>query len=298
MTENIIYTVVIKKIIEESEDVKTFIFNLKSKLKDKYINPKPGQFVMIWVPGVDEVPMSISGCDEEGNWSVTVRNIGESTNALHRLKIGDYIGIRGPLGNFFKIPEDKSKRIILVGGRIGTSPLKFLATTMDKLKIPFDLIEATQTSSDIIFIEDFNSFESDTSNVIYCVERNEMRGRMSSKVRTIKIPDDIGRAHESFEKLIKNYIKKGELNFIAFACGPERMIFEIFKICDKYNIELQASLERIMRCGCGLCGLCVLDPLGLLVCKDGPVFKLNELKKMNDFGKFKRDFTGKKINIE
>jgi dihydroorotate dehydrogenase electron transfer subunit len=50
-----------------------------------------------------------------------------------------------------------------------------------------------------------------------------------------------------------------------------------------------------MRCGCGLCGLCALDPLGLLVCMDGPVFNSEELLKLNDFGKYKRDFTGRKI---
>ncbi|MFX0043053.1 MAG: dihydroorotate dehydrogenase electron transfer subunit, partial [Candidatus Hodarchaeota archaeon] len=74
-------------------------------------------------------------------------------------------------------------------------------------------------------------------------------------------------------------------------------IYKVFQLCERYNIELQASLERIMRCGCGICGLCAIDPLGLLVCKDGPIFDLNTLKKMEDFGKYKRDFTGKKINI-
>ncbi|MFX1525413.1 MAG: dihydroorotate dehydrogenase electron transfer subunit, partial [Promethearchaeota archaeon] len=69
------------------------------------------------------------------------------------------------------------------------------------------------------------------------------------------------------------------------------------EICEKWNIELQASLERIMRCGCGLCGLCAIDPLGLLVCKDGPIFKSELLKKMDDFGKFKRDFTGRKVDL-
>ncbi|MFX1428249.1 MAG: dihydroorotate dehydrogenase electron transfer subunit, partial [Promethearchaeota archaeon] len=62
-------------------------------------------------------------------------------------------------------------------------------------------------------------------------------------------------------------------------------------------IKFYASLERIMRCGCGLCGLCALDPLGLLVCKDGPIFNSEQLEKIEDFGKYKRDFTGKRISI-
>ena len=76
------------------------------------------------------------------------------------------------------------------------------------------------------------------------------------------------------------------------------MIYEVLNICNKYNIELQASLERIMRCGCGLCGLCAVDPLGLLVCKDGPIFSSKTLDQMKDFGNFKRDFSGKKISIK
>jgi dihydroorotate dehydrogenase electron transfer subunit len=75
------------------------------------------------------------------------------------------------------------------------------------------------------------------------------------------------------------------------------MLYKLFQICVKHDIEFFASLERIMRCGCGLCGLCALDPLGLLVCKDGPIFSSIQLVKIEDFGKYTRDFTGKKINI-
>ena len=69
------------------------------------------------------------------------------------------------------------------------------------------------------------------------------------------------------------------------------MLYKLFQICEKHNIEFYASLERIMRCGCGLCGLCAIDPTGLLVCKDGPIFSCEMLRKMDDFGKFARDFT-------
>jgi dihydroorotate dehydrogenase electron transfer subunit len=74
-------------------------------------------------------------------------------------------------------------------------------------------------------------------------------------------------------------------------------MYRVFQICEKKSMNLQASLERIMRCGCGLCGLCSIDPLGLLVCRDGPIFKSEILRKLEDFGKYKRDFTGKKIKI-
>ena len=85
---------------------------------------------------------------------------------------------------------------------------------------------------------------------------------------------------------------------IVYACGPEIMLYKLFQVCEKHQIEYYASLERIMRCGTGLCGLCALDPLGLLVCKDGPIFSSEILRELEDFGKFKRDFSGKKIPID
>ncbi len=295
MTENTIRTVKIQNIIKECVGVKTITFNnFNAK------TPKPGQFAMIWVPGVDEIPMSISGYEDAGNWSITVKNVGECTNAIHTLKIGDYIGVRGPLGNWFKIPKENTKKIIIISGGIGTAPPKFLAHILDTKKIPFDMIEATKSFNDLIFLEDFNQFESDTSKIMFCTELDDFP-KNHLTISKIRKPEFKGLAHDHFEKLLKNSIKNGNSDFIVYTCGPEKMIFEIYKICSKYyneyNIEFYASLERIMRCGCGLCGLCTLDPLGLLVCKDGPVFSFEDLKKIGDFGKYRRDFTGKKITI-
>jgi len=98
--------------------------------------------------------------------------------------------------------------------------------------------------------------------------------------------------------LIKDYSKEDFTKLIVYSCGPELMLYKLFQICEKHDIEFYASLERIMRCGCGLCGLCAIDPTGLLVCKDGPIFSRDLLRKMEDFGKFTRDITGKKIPLE
>jgi dihydroorotate dehydrogenase electron transfer subunit len=246
-----------------------------------YILPKPGQFAMIWAPGVDEIPMSISDCDKNGNWSITVRNIGECTNAIFNLKQGDLVGVRGPLGNWFEFPKEKSKNLILIGGGIGMAPLRFLSQELYKHKISFILIQGAKVKSELIFKTQFQMLKKNSSDIFFCTED----GSYGTKgVTTL-----------AFERILETYSKRLFSNAIVYTCGPEQMIYKIFQICEKYNIELQASLERIMRCGCGLCGLCVLDPLGLLVCKDGPIFKLEALKKIQDFGKYTRDFTGRKI---
>ncbi|MFX1313344.1 MAG: dihydroorotate dehydrogenase electron transfer subunit [Promethearchaeota archaeon] len=283
MTENIIKTVRIYKIVNECNDVKTLFFNMKEGNTD-YIPPKPGQFVMVWIPGVDEVPMSVSGYDENGNWTITVKDIGECTNSIHQLKIGDFIGIRGPLGNYFKIPNDKSKQIFLIGGGIGLAPLKCFAVKLIEKNFTFTIIAGAKTDRDLIFIDDFQSYKNYLSEIHFCTDDG------STGLKAL--------ASDIFEQIIKEFNEDEFKNIIVYSCGPEIMLYKLLQICDKHNIELYASLERIMRCGCGLCGLCALDPVGLLVCKDGPVFNSEVLIKIEDFGKYQRDFTGKKITLD
>ncbi|MBD3194623.1 MAG: dihydroorotate dehydrogenase electron transfer subunit [Candidatus Lokiarchaeota archaeon] len=284
MIDSSIKTVEIKNIKEECKNIKTFTFNSERfEMKSNLQKPKPGQFVMIWVPGVDEVPMSISGVDD-GNWKITVKNVGECTNKLHELEVGDYIGIKGPYGNYFSFPDNTSAKIILVAGGFGTAPLKFLAKEMLKNKYNFTLIQGARNQEDILFLEDLEQFDQNYSEMVFCTDDGSFGYE--------------GFSTQQLEKIITKISIKEMKTTYVYTCGPEKMMYRVFEICEQFDIPLQASLERMMRCGCGLCGLCAIDPLGLLVCKDGPVFDSNQLRAMDDFGKFKRDFTGKKIPID
>lgn len=271
-----IKTIKIQNIIEECIGVKTISFKL-----DDTIIPKPGQFVMIWVPGVDEIPMSISDYEGNGYWSITVKDIGECTNALHNLKIGDYIGVRGPLGTNFEMPPKSTKHIFLIGGGFGMAPLKFFANQLKKNGFKFKIIEGARSKNELIYLDEY--FNSKNCELFCCTDD----GSYGQKGLTTDI----------FEEKISEMNKDALKNTIVYTCGPEIMMYHLFQICKMHGIELFASLERIMRCGCGLCGLCAIDPVGLLVCKDGPIFSLAQLNKMDDFGKHRRDFTGKKIEI-
>ncbi|MFX1567232.1 MAG: dihydroorotate dehydrogenase electron transfer subunit [Promethearchaeota archaeon] len=284
MTENTIMTVVIQEIIDECKNVKTLVFNMKTSKGNNYITPKPGQFVMVWLPGIDEIPMSISNCDNNGNWSITVKNVGDCTKAMYNLNIGDYIGVRGPLGNHFEIPNDNSKKIFLIGGGIGMAPLKFLSTYLTERNIKHIIIEGAKIHDDLIFIEYFKESKTNYREIFYCTDD----GSYGIK----------GITSDVFNENVNQCYEKELSNLVVYSCGPEKMLYKLFQICQDYNLEFYASLERIMRCGCGLCGLCALDPLGLLVCKDGPIFNSETLKKIQDFGKYQRDFTGKKISLE
>jgi dihydroorotate dehydrogenase electron transfer subunit len=274
-------TVKIKKIINECYNVKTFFFNIKEVNVKNYIHPKPGQFVMVWVPGVDEVPMSLSSFDKKGNWSITVKNVGKCTDALHKLKINDYIGIRGPLGTYFHVSKGKSQIIYLIGGSIGMAPLKCLSTVLVESNLNFNIIEGAKIHQDLLYKEYFNPQIESFSKVIYCTDD----GSYGIK----------GIVSEVFEQELKKFTEKDLRRIIVYCCGPELMLYEIFRLSDKYNFEFYASLERMMRCGCGLCGLCSLDPLGLLVCKDGPIFSRETLNQIGEFGNYKRDSMGRKV---
>ncbi len=280
MNDYQINTVKIENIEEECKDIKSFTFNISRSNIDN-VRPLPGQFIMVWVPGVDEVPMSLSNADSNGNWTITVKKIGDCTEALHNLNVGDYIGIRGPFGNSFIFPKDTSRLIFLVGGGIGMAPLKFLAKEISKKKMKFILIEGANYDKEILYIDEFQTFSKDISKIFYCTDD----GSFGTE----------GFASKVFQEELKNYSKNQLSNALAYTCGPEKMMFEVFKICEEYSIILEASLERMMRCGCGLCGLCAIDDL--LVCKDGPIFNSKILRNLDDFGKYKRNFSGKKIKI-
>jgi dihydroorotate dehydrogenase electron transfer subunit len=116
--------------------------------------------------------------------------------------------------------------------------------------------------------------------------------------------DDGSLGNEGFvpKILMENIIKiknfAGANAITVYACGPEIMLSKILDICNSNNIELEASLERFMRCGFGLCGLCIVDPLGIKICQHGPVLNSAVLNELGDFGTFHRDITGEKYRID
>jgi dihydroorotate dehydrogenase electron transfer subunit len=122
--------VVIKKVITENNRVKTFIV-------DTDMQGKPGQFVMVWIPGYDEKPFGIIRHDQEG-FMISVAAVGESTKALHLMGPGDMLGIRGPYGSSFTLPEN-GNTIALIAGGYGIVPLSYLAQEARKKNIDVHL---------------------------------------------------------------------------------------------------------------------------------------------------------------
>jgi len=253
----------------ESPTVKTFTF------KDKVcVRAKPGQFLMFWIPGVDEIPLSILDTNEDGAVSVTVKKVGEATQALHNKKVSEIIGIRGPFGNSFTLKEGK---ILMVGGGTGTAPLLFLAKKLATKTKKLVFVVGGKTMEELLFVGELKEMCSE-ENLVATTEDG------SYGIKCL--------ATAPLERLLAK-----ERFDVIYTCGPEQMMRKVFELAEKHGIALEASLERLMRCAIGLCGSCVVGKYR--VCRDGPVFTASQLREVkSEFGISKRDFDGKRIPLE
>ena len=254
----------IKTVIEskiEAKNIKTIFFESNEKTI-------PGQFFIIWIPNVDEIPMSVSYIDKKIK-GITFRKVGEATDALFKLKKGDKIGVRGPYGNGFKI---KGKSILFVGGGTGIGMLAPAVEEAIHKNILSTVILGVKNKKELFFENRFRKCGAE----IY--------------VST----DDGSKGYKGFASdLAKKFLSGNSFDSIL-TCGPEVMMKKLLDLSK--NIPFQASLERYMKCGIGICGQCCIGE-GLRVCKDGPVFDGKTLKKARDFSVYKRDAAGRKVKF-
>ena len=252
----------------ESSTVKTFTFKDKQCAK-----AEPGQFLMIWIPSVDEIPLSVLDAEKDGTVSIIAKNVGEATKALHKLKAGDAIGVRGPFGNSFTI---EAKKIIMVGGGTGITPLLFLAKRIVSKVERLRFIIGAKTREELLLINKLEML-CGKGNIVATTEDGSygIKCLATAPLETLL-------AKENFD--------------VIYTCGPERMMQKVLEISEKHGIALEASLERLMLCAIGLCGSCVIGKYR--VCIDGPVFTGDQLKEVKgEFGISKRDFDGRKIAL-
>ena len=223
---------------------------------------------MIWIPGVDEIPMSVSYITKNVK-GITFRKVGDATKALFNLKEGDKIGIRGPYGNGFKF---NGKKILFVGGGTGIAMMASAVEQATKKNISATVILGAKSKKELFFEDRIKKYG----------------------VEVHITTDDGSQGHKGFTTdLAEKLISKNKYDLVL-TCGPEIMMKKLVEICG--NIPFQASLERYMKCGIGICGQCTVGK-GLRVCEEGPVFDGKTLKNIEDFGVFKRDAAGRKIRF-
>jgi dihydroorotate dehydrogenase electron transfer subunit len=244
----------ITKVVNEGKSQKSFFFKHD-------INSKPGQFVMVWLPGVDEKPMAIS-YQKKNEFAFTSQVVGKFTKALDKLKKGDKLGIRGPYGNGF---STKSNACVIAGG-VGISSV---STLIDKLKNP-TIIYGARSKDHLIYLKRYKNMQIAT--------------------------DDGSSGHKGYNiELLKKILSKNKIK-IVYTCGPEIMMKKVVDLCKKFKVDCEASVERFMACGFGICGKCMVDDQ--IVCIDGPIFTSKQLSSISEFGKYARLKSGKKVSLQ
>jgi len=260
----------IKDVKQENPKVKTLVLNDENCQK-----AIPGQFVMVWIPGLDEVPMSVSSTSLSGV-SISVESVGQATNALHEMKTGDQIGIRGPFGNGFAWTENGS--VLIVGGGTGLIPLVFLVEKLAESPVEVTFLVGARTENDLLFQHRIESFVRKSHGKMIVTTDDGSCGLKC----TVTEPVEELLAKERFD--------------MVYTCGPELMMVKMLSLAEQHNVPFQASLERLMRCAIGICGSCVIG--GFRVCVDGPVFAKEQLQSLSaEFGRFRLDFDGRKMEM-
>ncbi|MCA9370702.1 MAG: dihydroorotate dehydrogenase electron transfer subunit [Candidatus Peregrinibacteria bacterium] len=255
----------IKEIRVETDMVKTFTF-------DGSLGAKPGQFVMVWLPGIDEVPMSVA-YDDGAETKITFFAVGEMTKVLTHSNVGDLVGLRGPFGTYYE--WDAGDHIVLVAGGYGAAPMYFVASEAVKNGCTLEAIVGARGKEHLLYLEELEGLQ-------HC----------SLHVST----DDGSMGHKGYNTEVLDHLLAAAAAPIdkVFACGPEMMLKSVLTVCDKHKVPCSLSLERYMKCGFGVCGNCCVDPLGIRLCTDGPVMSGDLVRNIDEFGKYHRDAEGRK----
>ena len=241
-------------VIDEAKDYKTFLFSYP-------YDCRAGQFLMIWLPRINEKPFTIS-YKKDDTVGITVQLRGPFTEELFKLKKGDSFGVRGSYGNGYAI--DNNKKACIITGGSGTAAVLPLVNELNNPSI----IIGAQNKEQLIFINQLPTAIFATDDGSYGFHGNVV---------------------EAFTDLIsKNHID------VVYVCGPEKMMDAVIKVCMKNNIECQFALERYMKCGIGICGNCTCGKKR--VCIDGPIFHTDDLKDLSEFSSTYRTKSGKLEN--
>lgn len=256
------------KISTDTPDTKTFVL-------DRKIDAKPGQFMEVTAFGYGEAPISISSHHTE-NLSLTIRAIGNVTNAIHRMHVGEVLGLRGPYGNGWPIEKIRGKNILIVAGGIGLAPLRPVIKDVELNRDYYGeviLLYGARNPKLLLYkneLADWMKFMDVHVTVDYCDEESY----------------DLCPAWKGHIGVVTTLLSKVNVPIeddYALVCGPPIMMkFTIKELLARgfSPNRIYISLERHMKCGIGICGHCQVS--GKFVCKDGPVFDVYTLLKWKE----------------
>jgi dihydroorotate dehydrogenase electron transfer subunit len=241
----------IVKIKVENATTKTFRL-------DGSLDADPGQFVMAWLPGSEDKPFSLANANPI---SLTIAAVGPFSRAVHQLQMGDFLWVRGPLGQGYRFPTDAKpgEHLLLIGGGYGVAPLLFLTRQALAANYQVSMIIGARTASSLLLVDDFEAL----GVSLWLTTEDGSAGQQG--VVTDVIPQVVAKASVKPK--------------MVYACGPTGMLEAVATRCQAENVPVQLSWEAHMRCGLGLCGSCEVGQ-GWLTCLDGPVFPFDPAKTM------------------
>ena len=259
----------LKDVIDLTPDIKLMAVELDDQSARESFDYQPGQFAFVSAFGMGEAPFGLSSVAcKKGTLEFAVRRIGTVTMALHELEPGDKLGVRGPFGNFFPLNDYKRRNILIIGGGIGMAPLRPVINTIIDHRSDygeFTILNGARTPADLVFANEFQAW-SQAPNT-----RLEL---------TVDRGDDDWTGRVALIPAVVSELKPSPENTTAIICGPPIMIrftlVELKKLGFADN-QIVTTLEGKMKCGLGKCARCNVGDK--YICKDGPVFTLEQISQ-------------------
>jgi len=252
----------------DKETHDTFTLSLEAGNGNGHPSFAPGQFSMLYVFGVGELPISISGDPEEpGRLVYTVRSVGKATNALVTKTAGESLGVRGPFGTSWPMTKARGKDIVVIAGGIGLAPLRpaiyhILRHRGDYKRLI--VLYGARTPRDMLYRKQLAAWAylPDTQ-ILTTVDYGGLSWRGNVGVVTT----------------LFRHVRLQPNKTVALICGPEIMMRYVVRELESRGVgpaDTYLSMERNMKCAVGFCGHCQLGPY--FACKDGPVFPLSRMR--------------------
>lgn len=263
----------VRQVVKETVD--TFTLTLEPALGTSGAGAnrfRPGQFSMLWVFGVGELPISISGDPAEHDRLVyTVRSVGQATHALVSREVGDGVGVRGPYGTGWPVEQAQGRDLIIIAGGIGLAPLR---------PVIYEVLNNRDKYGRLVILYGARS----PHDLLY---RKELTAWARQRDTQVLVTVDYGglnwRGHVGVVTTLFKYARLQPGHSTAFACGPEIMMRFVARDLETHGLareNIYLSMERNMKCGIGFCGHCQYGPH--FICKDGPIFRYDKIRPLLD----------------
>ena len=258
----------VREVFKETPDTFTLRLDPENAVNETVF--RPGQFSMLWVFGVGEIPISISGDPALHNRLVyTVRSVGQATHSLVNQRVGNSVGVRGPFGTGWPVEAARGRDVIVVAGGIGLAPLR---------PVIYQVLQNRKDYGRLVILYGGRS----PRDLLY---REELAKWTRNSETQVLVTVDYGglswRGHVGVVTTLFKYSRLHPARSVAMVCGPEIMMRFVIRELEAAGLsrdDIYLSMERNMNCAVGFCGHCQYGPH--FICKDGPVFRYEQVRAL------------------